>query len=285
VWTATTIEQIRTARTALRGSVGFVPTMGALHEGHLSLIRHARMLTDHVLVSIFVNPTQFGPNEDFKRYPRTLDADLKGCEAAGATGVFYPDADEMYPLGQPVCEVNVPELTRDLEAGPRPTHFAGVCRVVLKLFNIVQPDVACFGQKDYQQLRVVQAMATDVQLPLRVVGAPTVRESDGLAMSSRNRFLTPEQRQHAVGIIKALREAKMLVEQAGEMNPQRVEEAMSQTMRAHHFEVDYATIRHPHTLAKLDCIEPALTGGVVALVAGRLGTVRLLDNMVLAGEL
>jgi pantoate--beta-alanine ligase len=285
LWTASTIDQLRTARRALRGTVGFVPTMGALHDGHLQLIRHARTLCDHVLVSIFVNPTQFAPNEDFTRYPRTLDADLKGCESAGAAGVFYPDADEMYPLGQPECSVNVPALTADLEATPRPTHFAGVCRVVLKLFNIVQADVACFGQKDYQQLRVVQAMVADVNLPLRVVGVPTVREADGLAMSSRNRFLNAEQRQHARGLFKALTEAKMLVEQAGEVNPQRVEDAMSQIMRAHHFEVDYATVRHPRTLAKLDCIEPAVTGGVVALVAGRMGPVRLLDNMVLAGKL
>lgn len=284
MWLSTTIADVRRRRRAEAGTVAFVPTMGALHEGHIALVEHGHRVADHVVVSIFVNPTQFGPHEDFHKYPRPLERDLAMCEAAGVAGVFNPPVEEMYPPHAPACEVNVPMLTADLEAAARPGHFAGVCRVVAKLLNIVQPDVACFGMKDYQQLQVVTAMVRDLNMPVAILPCPTVREPDGLAMSSRNRYLDAEQRRRATGLAKALEQARMLVEDAGEADPATVEAAMRQVIVAHRFDrIDYATVRHPHTLATLDAIEPALTGGVVALVAARLGPTRLLDNRVLGG--
>src|SRR6185369_4057963 len=173
------------------GPVAFVPTMGALHAGHVTLLAAAATMGRHVLASIFVNPTQFGPGEDLTRYPRPLDHDLEKCRAAGVAGVFVPTVDEMYPPSEPPCTADVPALTADLEGRFRPGPFAGVCQVVAKLFGIVQPEVACFGMKDYQQLRVVDAMVRSLNLPVRISALPTVRESDGLAMSSRNAYLNP----------------------------------------------------------------------------------------------
>ncbi|MEX2389413.1 MAG: pantoate--beta-alanine ligase [Phycisphaeraceae bacterium] len=277
------VEDARTHRRSLKGTVAFVPTMGALHEGHLKLVEQGRSLADHVLVSIFVNPTQFGPGEDFEQYPRTLEADVAHCRSAGASGVFAPSADQMYPAAAVETQVDVPLLTADLEGTFRPGHFQGVCRVVAKLLNVVQPDVAVFGQKDYQQLKVIEAMAADLLLPVRIVGMPTVREPDGLAMSSRNRYLAADARRHATGVYKALTQARQMIVDDGETDPAAVERAMVQTLEAHHLDVDYAVVRHPQTLALLDCIEPALTRGVVALIAARLGGVRLIDNMVIGG--
>ncbi|MFA9480149.1 pantoate--beta-alanine ligase [Phycisphaerales bacterium AB-hyl4] len=274
----------RKHRNALTGTVALVPTMGALHAGHLKLIEHGRSLADHVLVSIFVNPTQFGPGEDFDRYPRTLEVDLERCQAAGAAGVFAPSVDQMYPPAAPDVQVDVPELTSDLEGAFRPSHFAGVCRVVMKFFNVIQPDIAVFGQKDYQQLKVIQAMVADLLMPVRVVGMPTMREDDGLAMSSRNRYLSADDRRHAVGAYKALLQAKRMIEDDGETDPAAVERAMQQTLEAHHFDVDYAVLRHPQTLARLDCVEPSLTHGVAALIAARLDEVRLIDNMIIGAS-
>jgi pantoate--beta-alanine ligase len=242
----------------------------------------AAKLADHVLASIFVNPTQFAPHEDFTKYPRPLEADLAACEKAGVEGVFVPTVDEIYPPAALTLDISIPALAAILEGEIRPTHFAGVCRVVAKLFNIAQPHVACFGQKDYQQVRVIDAMVRDLCFPITIAELATVREDDGLAMSSRNVYLSPEDRRHAVGLFKALSEAKVMVERDGEVDPKRVEAAMRQALLAHHVEPDYAVIRHPHTLAEIDAINPALTHGVVALVAGRLGPVRLIDNMVLA---
>ena len=272
----------RQQRRALRGKVALVPTMGALHAGHQSLIERAGAIADHVIVSIFVNPTQFGPNEDYAQYPRPVDRDLDCCERAGVEGVFNPNVEEVYSPQVPVCEVNVPELAKSLEGKHRPGHFAGVCRVVMKLLNMAQPNIACFGRKDFQQLRIVQAMVADLTLPVAIVEVDTVREPDGLAVSSRNIHLAGEDRHHARGLFKALVNARMLVEQAGETDPMRVETSMHEVMRAHQVGVDYAVVRHPLALTELDCIEPALTGGVVALVAGRVGNVRLIDNMLLA---
>lgn len=255
--------------------------MGALHEGHLSLIRRGLELADHVVATVFVNPTQFGPGEDFDRYPRQLEQDLAMCEQAGAVGVFCPGPDEMYPANQVGTTLTVPAMENLLEGAFRPGHFAGVCRVVAKLFNVTQPDVACFGRKDYQQLMVIQAMVDDLNMPIHIEGCPTLREADGLAMSSRNRYLTDEDRQYGLGLYKALTEAKLMVEDAGETDPKAVESAMMQNLRAHHVDVDYAVIRHPHTLTELDCIEPRLTGGVVGLIAGRVGKTRLIDNMLM----
>lgn len=290
MWIATTIDEMRTRRAAMSGAVALVPTMGALHEGHLSLVRRARELGHNVVVSIFVNPTQFGPSEDFSRYPRPIERDLKMCLAEDVDGVFNPGVEEIYPPTAPACEVNVPAVAAGMEGALRPTHFAGVCRVVAKLFNIVQPHVACFGRKDYQQLCVIRAMVDDLCMPIRIEGCPTIREPDGLAMSSRNVYLSAEQRRHALGLSKALLEAKRLIEEAGETDPRAVESAMRLVARSHHVDVDYAEVRHPLSLAKMDVVEPALTGGVVALIAGRPAPpeaapekpappVRLLDNM------
>ncbi|MCE9591612.1 MAG: pantoate--beta-alanine ligase [Planctomycetes bacterium] len=281
MWTADNVDDMMGNRRALEGRVAFVPTMGALHAGHVSLMQAAKQLADHVLVSIFVNPTQFGPSEDFTRYPRPIERDLEACRAAGVAGVFNPTVEAMYPADLLPCDVTIPALATILEGAARPGHFAGVCRVVAKLFNIVQPDVACFGQKDYQQCRVIQAMVDDLAFPIRIAELATVRESDGLAMSSRNAYLTAEERRHAVGLYKALSAAKSLVETEGETNPAAVESAMRQVMVSHHVEPAYAVLRHPRTLAELDAINPAVTGGVVALAAGKLGAVRLIDNMVL----
>jgi pantoate--beta-alanine ligase len=278
MWIAESIADFRAHRRELAGTVGLVPTMGALHAGHLSLVRAAAEQCDHVVASLFVNPTQFGAGEDFTRYPRPEASDLAAFADAGVAGVFKPTVDAMYPPATPACEVLVPALAGELEGRHRPTHFAGVCRVVAKLLNVVQADVACFGRKDYQQWRIIEAMAADLCIPTRIVGCPTVREPDGLAMSSRNQYLDDAQRQRALGLSKALREAKVLIEQAGETDPKAVERAMEQVMIAHRVAVDYAAVRHPTTLGQLDCVEPSLTGGVVALVAGRVDEVRLIDN-------
>lgn len=282
---AKTIEALRRWRRESSGRVGFVPTMGALHAGHLSLVARGRPLCDRMVVSIFVNPTQFGPAEDFSRYPRTWDSDAAMCREAGVDCIFAPEVEVMYPPppeGGVDVALDVPALTGDLEGALRPGHFAGVCRVVAKLFNMVQPDVAVFGQKDYQQLAVIRAMTHDLAMPIEIVGAPTMREDDGLAMSSRNRYLSDSERKQAVGLFKALTQGRYLIEQQGEVEPAAVEAAMGDIIMAHGFELQYAAARHPRTLGVLECIEPATTAGVVLLVAGRLGATRLIDN-VLAG--
>ncbi|GAB4192047.1 MAG: pantoate--beta-alanine ligase [Phycisphaeraceae bacterium] len=274
-----TVEAVRAYRRGLPGRVALVPTMGALHEGHLRHIHVCRDHADHVLVSVFVNPTQFNEKQDYELYPRNLSEDLARCAEAGADAVFAPEVEVLYPSGAIAAEVDVPVLTADLEGRDRPGHFQGVCRVVVKLLNVVQPDLVSFGRKDYQQLCVVRAVIEDLMLPIEIIEIPTVREADGLAMSSRNLRLSAEERQHALGLYKSLLAAKQMVEQEGETDPSLVEDAMVSVMRAHQVDVNYSAIRHPATLAKLECIEPKLTGGVVALVAGRVGPVRLIDNM------
>jgi pantoate--beta-alanine ligase len=276
-----TVAALRQARGAAKGPVGFVPTMGALHQGHLALIEAARRQNETVIVSIFINPTQFGPGEDYQTYPRMLEADLAACREAGVDHAFTPSVDVMYPPEAADTTIDVPDLTADLEGAHRPGHFAGVCRVVAKLLNMAQPDVAYFGQKDYQQLKVIQAMVHDLAMPCTIEPVPTVRESDGLALSSRNQRLDPEQRRRAVALAKALQQARHLVEAEGETDPAAVEQAIHDTLLAHHLTVDYATLRTPHTLGRLDIIEPELTDGVVALIAAHLGPVRLIDNAIL----
>ena len=271
------IPELRARRKATDRPIALVPTMGALHAGHLALIDAARQLTDEVWVTIFVNPTQFGPNEDLDRYPRPIHADLDACQNAGVSVVFNPEPDTIYPPGVTPSQLDVPDITADFEGAQRPGHFAGVCRVVLKLFNLCQPTFACFGQKDYQQLRAIEAMVADLNLPLAIQRVPTVRETDGLAMSSRNQYLDPEQRSHAVGLFKALQLARQMIHDDGESDPKAVEHAMRQTLVSHHIQPDYAAIRHPDTLASLDLVRPP----VVALIAGRLGPVRLLDNLII----
>jgi len=271
----------RAHRLGLQGTVALVPTMGALHEGHMDHIRLCQKLADHVLVSIFVNPSQFGPGEDYEQYPRALQADIEKCTRAGAAAVFAPEVQELYPPDGPAVVIEVPSLANGLEGEARPGHFQGVCLVVAKLLNLFTPDFVSFGCKDYQQLRVVEAMVQSLMMPVRVVPVPTVREPDGLALSSRNLRLDADQRPRALGLYKALQQARMLVEQEGETDPGAVEQAMREVMRAHRVEIDYAHVRHPGTLQALTCIEPALTGGVIALIAGRVGPVRLIDNLLL----
>lgn len=272
-----TVEELRAVRGGLSGRVALVPTMGALHAGHLAHVGAGRAVADHVVVSVFVNPTQFGPGEDYSRYPRALDVDAAKCETAGAAVVFAPDVDSMYPPGVPAAELNVPAVASELEGTHRPGHFPGVCRVVLKLLNAAQPDAVTFGRKDYQQLCVVRAMVEDLLLPIEVVEVPTVREDDGLAMSSRNQYLDTAGRKHALGLSKALRQAVKLAGD-GESDPAVLESAMQETMRAHHVEVDYAAVRHADTLTPVDSVVPE---EAVALVAGRVGAVRLIDNAAL----
>lgn len=279
------IETIHEARDAVARakregrSVGFVPTMGALHAGHARLIEVARQQSDVVVVSIFVNPTQFGPNEDYSRYPRTLDADLDTCRRSGADLAFVPSAEDIYPPGPPATYVEVPGLSDVLEGAVRPGHFRGVATVVLKLFQIVGPDVAFFGQKDFQQQLVLRRMVSDLNVPVRIETVPTVREPDGLAMSSRNRYLDPDQRRAAAILSRALREADAAV-RAGERSADRVRQILRSTLESERLaSVDYAEVADADTLEPLDHLGEGRRG--VALVAVRVGPARLIDNALL----
>ncbi|HEY1377486.1 MAG TPA: pantoate--beta-alanine ligase [Gemmataceae bacterium] len=271
------IPDSRKAVAAARGrsqTVGFVPTMGALHEGHASLIRLARQQCGFVVVSVFVNPTQFGPNEDFTRYPRTLPEDLAVCEREGADLVFAPEPAAMYPPGFRTF-VEVAELGDHLCGPSRPGHFRGVATVVLKLFNVVQPDRAYFGQKDAQQARIIRQMVRDLNVPTEIVVAPTVREPDGLALSSRNRYLGPAERTHATVLIEALREARRRVE-AGERDAAALRTMMADRVRATPGAVlDYAEVVDADTFRPVD----RLAAPAVAALAVTFGTTRLIDNM------
>jgi pantoate--beta-alanine ligase len=276
---ATTIAETRAAVAAARKSgqrVGFVPTMGALHAGHAALIRAARAECDYTVVSIFVNPTQFGPAEDFTRYPRALETDRELCGAVGTDLIFAPTAGEMYPPDSRTL-VEVTGL-QDVLCGPsRPNHFRGVATVVLKLFHIVQPDVAYFGQKDAEQALIIRRMVTDLNLPLTVHVHPTVREPDGLAMSSRNRYLDPSQRLHATSLYRALRKAEELFA-AGEQSVPVLERAMTEVIvAAPGARLDYARVLDAETLDTVATVQrPAL-----AAVAVFFGAARLIDNTIL----
>lgn len=257
------------------GRIGFVPTMGYLHAGHLSLVEEARRQADVVAVSIFVNPVQFGPGEDFEKYPRDEARDLALCEEAGVSAVFLPTAATMYA---PDASVFVTEerLERGLCGARRPGHFRGVCTVVAKLFNLALPDVAVFGQKDYQQAAIIRRMVRDLNFPVKVVVAPTRREPDGLAMSSRNVYLTGDARQRALGLSRALQVASDAVS-AGPQNAEAVQRAMLETLEANTLLVDYAEIVDADTL---EPVERAARGHV-ALVAAFCGKTRLIDNRLL----
>ena len=254
--------------------VGFVPTMGNLHAGHYSLVTLARRHADRVVSSVFVNPTQFGPNEDFTRYPRTPEADTSGLEQAGCDVLWLPTVESMYPFGvELAANVHVPGVSALLEGAHRPGHFDGVCTVVSRLFNQVQPDMAAFGRKDYQQLAVIRQMVADLAFPIEIVGGDIVREDDGLAMSSRNQYLTADTRPQAAVIRRVLlgmREASL----AGTARA-RVEAEGAAQLQAAGFQVDYAVVRLP------DLGEPVegATGARVALVAAKLGNTRLIDNI------
>jgi pantoate--beta-alanine ligase len=256
--------------------VGLVPTMGALHAGHVSLIRAARAETGFVVVSIFVNPTQFGPGEDFSRYPRTLEADLDVCRREGVDLAFAPAAETMYPADFHTY-VEVHDL-QDVLCGPsRPGHFRGVATIVSKLFNIVQPDVAYFGQKDFQQARIIQQLVRDLNLPLQVRICPTIREADGLALSSRNRYLNGEQRSHATVLYRSLQEVKAAVAK-GERDPVALQRRLAERITATPGAIlDYAEVRSAETLRT----QPRLQGEVLVAVAVKFGGTRLIDNVLL----
>jgi pantoate--beta-alanine ligase len=274
---------IRTARELeamlgrAAGGCALAPTMGALHAGHGTLIRRGvelareRGLTGGCVVTVFVNPTQFNDPKDFDRYPRTLDADAALCERAGASVVFAPGPEEVYPPGLAVAPPPLPAVaTRPgLEDSHRPGHFAGVCRVVKRLFELVRPALAVFGEKDWQQLQVVRAMTASVGLPVSIVGVPTVRERDGLAMSSRNIFLTPEDRPRALAVSRALCDA------CAAPGPREGEAVMVRTLARAGIEPEYAVVRDAATL---EPAPPGFPGPWRALIAARLGGVRLIDN-------
>jgi pantoate--beta-alanine ligase len=269
-----TIPDLRTERPTL-GKLALVPTMGALHEGHLSLMRVARQHADKVAVSIFVNPTQFGPREDFNRYPRPIESDLAKCEQAGVDLVFNPATEEIYPPGLADIVVDLPSLSTILEGKHRPGHFKGVCQVVGKLFNIFHPDVAVFGQKDFQQLRIITAMVEALDFPVEVVAGPTIREPDGLAMSSRNQYLSPEERRRALSICRALSLAEGEFK-SGARQANRLTTSIQHVLLEQHLSIDYVAAVDPINLKTVDMI----TGPTVLAVAARLGTTRLIDNLI-----
>jgi pantoate--beta-alanine ligase len=256
-----------------------VPTMGNLHEGHLSLIRQAKTYSSQVIVSIFVNPLQFGPSEDFNTYPRTLEKDLTLLRELGVSLVFTPSISEVYPDLADQCQVQAPQIAADLCGIYRPIFFHGVVTVVAKLFNLIQPDIAIFGEKDFQQLHIIRKMVKDLCFPVEIVAGPTVRESDGLAMSSRNQYLTEKERQHAKAIYSALITMKSRLA-AGEKKYQQLIVDADKELTNNFFKMDYIQIRNQDTL------EPATLEDktVVILMAGWLGRTRLIDNMTVVLE-
>ncbi|MEV4704736.1 pantoate--beta-alanine ligase [Actinoplanes sp. NPDC049316] len=269
-----TRADLAAARAAAPGRFAVVMTMGALHEGHRQLMREAREQADYVIVTVFVNPLQFGPNEDFDKYPRTLAADVEACTAEHVDLVFAPDRDEMYPGGTPSVTLDAGPVGTILEGASRPGHFAGMLTVVAKLLLLTRADVAFFGEKDYQQLALIKRMVADLEIGVQIVGVPTVREADGLALSSRNRYLSAEQRQAALALSHALREGAL------QIDGQRVLEAATKILRDEPgVQVDYLALTDP-------LLGPApTTGPARLLVAAKVGTTRLIDNVpLLLGE-
>jgi pantoate--beta-alanine ligase len=268
-----TIDETRRLLAGARGKIGLVPTMGALHEGHATLFRQARESSDFVVASIFVNPTQFAPNEDFHRYPRPFDSDVAVCEAAGVDLIFNPDIVTVYPPGFQTF-VEVRHLQHPLCGHTRPTHFRGVATVVLKLLQIVRPHLVYFGQKDAQQARLLLQMVRDLDVPVDVIVCPIVREPDGLAMSSRNRYLSPEQRRHAPALYLSLEEIRHLVE-GGERRASALRDAALRRLAATPgARVDYVEV------VSWDTLEPIerLSGEILIAMAVFFGTTRLIDN-------
>jgi pantoate--beta-alanine ligase len=275
----TTIDELSRWRAAVTPPLGFVPTMGFLHEGHLSLVRRARFENNRVVVSIFVNPTQFGPNEDFQRYPRDLKRDLGLLETVQVDAVFTPETHEMYPVEASTI-VEVEALSGILEGVSRPGHFRGVATVVCKLFQLVQPHRAYFGEKDYQQLQVIRRMAHDLRMPIEVVGCPTVREPDGLAMSSRNVYLSPPERRAAVALSQALSQAGRLFRDGVREASRLQTEVQNLLEKESLIRIDYVAIVHPHTLQPVATLTPE---GAVICLAVWIGHTRLIDNIRLGG--
>jgi pantoate--beta-alanine ligase len=272
-----TVQAFREAHRATQGSLGFVPTMGYLHEGHLTLVRHAKATCDHVAVSIFVNPTQFGPNEDLARYPRDIPRDLDLLRAEGVDLVFLPAMEEIYPAGYSTY-VEVENVTTPLEGAHRPGHFRGVATVVCKLFNIVQAERAYFGQKDAQQTVVIRQMVRDLSIPTEVIVVPTVREADGLALSSRNVYLDSTQRAAAPILYQGLHCVVGLYER-GERDASVLRYALEQTLaREPLAQVEYVSVADLTTLQEID---GKITRGALVSLAARFGATRLIDNVIL----
>jgi pantoate--beta-alanine ligase len=256
--------------------VGLVPTMGALHEGHLSLVQAAQKICQQTVATIFVNPTQFGPNEDLAKYPRTLESDLESLERVGTNFVFVPKAQTLYPVGFSTM-VDPPDVAKELEGKIRPGHFSGVATVVLKLFHLIPAQVAFFGQKDFQQSLVVRRMVQDLNVPIRIEVCPTVREPDGLAMSSRNRYLDHQQRTKATMLWRALSDCKRRFQQ-GQRRALELEKGMLEILNASGpTSIDYAVVVCSETLDVIETIDRS----AVALIALRIGTTRLIDNELL----
>jgi pantoate--beta-alanine ligase len=276
---AKTIKSVRNLVKAARRKgkrIGFVPTMGALHIGHISLIKKAKQQTDFVVVSIFVNPTQFGPSEDFKKYPRTIKSDLAICRKAGVDVVFAPSSQEMYP-DENLTWVNIEKLTEPLCGKYRPGHFRGVATVCAKLFNIVAPDVAFFGQKDAQQAIIIKRMVADLNMPLKIVVCPTVRQADGLAVSSRNQYLTRQQKKDATFLYRALKKTESLIKQGTKRSKTVIGEAKKVLKQVPSIKIEYISIVNAQTLQELDKI----TGRVLIAVAVKIGSTRLIDNILI----
>jgi len=275
--TVTRADELRARIAAWRARgerIGFVPTLGNLHAGHFSLIDVARGHAKRIVASVFVNPTQFGPNEDFASYPRTLAEDQRGLESAKCNLLFAPSVDEIYPFGAAwTVRVDVPVVSETLDGAARPGHFTGVATVVTKLFNLVQPDVAVFGQKDYQQLLVIRRMVADLRMPIEIVGAPTMREANGLAMSSRNQYLTIEERERAAVIYRTLN--AMRDQARSEHAISDIEKSATETLIAAGLKPDYAVLRRADDLGEPRADERRF----VALIAARLGRARLIDNL------
>jgi pantoate--beta-alanine ligase len=273
-----TVKEMKAFSSQARGAgkvIAFVPTMGFFHEGHLSLMREGRRRGDLLIVSLFVNPTQFAPHEDLKNYPRDFERDCQMAEEVGTDILFAPEVDEMYPPDHQTS-VQVEKVTRNLCGRSRPAHFRGVTTVVMMLFEIVTPHVTIFGEKDYQQLVTIRQMVRDLHISVEVVGMPTVREPDGLAMSSRNTYLPPEQRKAALSLYRSLQRARELL-QKGEQRASRILDEMNGILRSEPLvRMDYVQICDAYTLQDVDRIE----GDVVVALAAYLGKTRLIDNLV-----
>ncbi|NIA01340.1 MAG: pantoate--beta-alanine ligase [Planctomycetia bacterium] len=276
--TLATVDELRSQVSDWRRAaerIAFVPTMGNLHAGHLQLVRDALDHAPHVVASVFVNPTQFGAGEDFDSYPRTLQSDQQKLAAEGVQLLFAPEVDTLYPGGtQATTQIDVPQVSRGLCDDFRPGHFAGVATVVARLFNLVQPDVAVFGEKDYQQLAVIRRMVRDLCWPIEIVGVPTVREADGLAMSSRNQYLDDEQRRLAPQLYRTLCEVAEQV-RAGQMAYRELESEAMQRLASAGFRPEYVAIRHADTLQPVERGEL----NIRVLAAAQLGAARLIDNL------
>ncbi len=276
--TVKTVLELRAAVARARGEgkrIAFVPTMGNLHEGHVALVEKAGQRADFVVASIFVNPLQFGPNEDLAKYPRTLVADQEKLVAAGCQLLFHPDVEEMYPHGQEgQTRVSVPGVSEGLCGGSRPGHFEGVATVVTKLFNMVQPDLAVFGEKDFQQLAVIRTLVRDLNMPIQIIGEPTVRAEDGLALSSRNGYLSAEQRAAAPALYRTLQQLASAIRDGNRDFAQLIEAGQASLVSAG-FRPDYLEIREASSLRPAEANDTQL----VILGAAFLGTTRLIDNL------